>query len=85
MGNLKSTKLTIQKSLLKSKNNLRHVTENNKRKNLAQTKNSQFSSTSDFTQPNIPLTPSLPSTSSSNQNNAVNDDEFGKYISISRA
>lgn len=82
VGNLKSTKLNIQKSLLKSKNNVRHVTENNKRKNLAQTKNSQFSSTSDFTQPNIPLTPN---TSSSNQNNAVNDVDFGKYISISRA
>ena len=84
VGNLKSTKPNIQKSLLKSKNNVSRATENNKRKNLAQTKNSQMSSISDFKQPIIPLTPSLPSTASSNQNNAVNDDEYGKYISISR-
>ena len=84
VGNLKSTKPNIQKSLLKNKNNVSHVTENNKRKNLAQTKNSQLSSISDFKQPIIPLKPSLPSTACSNPNNAVNDDEFGKYISFSR-
>ena len=85
VGNLKSTKPNIQKSLLKCKNNVSRVTENNKRKNLAQIKNSQLSSISDFKQPIIPLTPSLPSTASSNQNTAVNDDEFGKYISFSRS
>ena len=84
VDNLKSTNTNGQKSLLKCKNNVRRVTENNKRKNLAQTKNSQLSSISDLKQPIIPLTPSLPSTASSNQNNAVNDDEFGKYISFSR-
>ena len=84
VDNLKSTNTNGQKSLLKSKNNVRRVTENNKRKNLAQTKNSQLSSISDLKQPIIPLKPSLPSTACSNPNNAVNDDEFGKYISFSR-
>ena len=84
VDNLKSAKPIMQKSLLKCKNNVSRDTECNKRKNLAQNKNSKFSSIRDFKQPIIPLTPSLPSTASSNQNNAVNDDEFGKHIFISR-
>ena len=84
VGILKSIKPNIQKSLLKSRNNVSNVTESNKRKNLAQTKNSQLSSISDFKKPNIPLTPRLPSTASSSQTNAVDDNEFGKYIAIYR-